>query len=345
MGVHTCHCLFRVEAGPGVGLGHLSRCLALAGWLKGAGAECGFVMTDPDQNVTERVARQGFKLLHRDPEEAAGSDPDAKKLALAAHKHGAGWLIVDGYGFGPRYFQTLRANSSALILAVDDYQGKVEADLILNQNLGVDEGLYDRAGAELLVGPDYCLLPPGFGQGRERVKENGRVQLLVTLGGADPAGLTSRVVRTLAGLADIRADVVVGPFSQFLKGAVRGASATMEFHQSPGSLVPLILRADLAIMSLGVTTWEMAALGLPMVMLPVHPAQMPTAQWLEENGYATLGMELGNFEEERFLETVMGLLRNPQELERQSRGLKTLVDGRGGARVTAAMDRIRSSRS
>ena len=329
MAACNCQCLFRVEAGPGVGLGHLSRCLALALWLKNAGAECAFVMTGPDQNVTERVAQSGFKLLHRQPQEAVGSAGDAKKLALTAHRYEARWVVVDGYGFGKDYFETLRANSQSLILAVDDFQGQVEADLILNQNLAVDQGLYSGTKSGLLLGPKYCLLPPGLQNQEPREYQAGAGKLLVTSGGINQKWLIADVLSVLSDLHGLEVDVVIGPFNkdQYFTSE---RSSRFEYHISPPSLIPLIKAADFAVMGLGITTWEMAALGLPMVTMPQHPAQLPTAKWLEENKFASMGMDLGNFLKERFLKVVQGLLSDPKELERQGRALQKLVDGRGG---------------
>ena len=335
------NCLFRVEAGPGVGLGHLSRCLALALWLRQAGAESGFVMSRPGPEVRSRVEEPGFVVLERPGFPKPGSSQDASDLSELAEESGAAWLIVDGYKFGPEYFHILRRSTRAAILAVDDFQGRLEADLILNQNLAVDGEIYGGSRAGLLIGPDYCLLPPGLEGQKPRDYQAGVRRILVTTGGGDPGGLTPKVVAALSRLHGLEVDVVAGPFA---KDGFEAASNTtsFKFHQDLPSLLPLIRGADLAVMGLGVTTWEMAASGLPFVMMPHHPAQVPTAGWLEEKGCATLGLESGEFDEGRFLKAVQGLLDDPATLARQSRALIKLVDGRGGARAAAAMDGIRS---
>ncbi len=336
------HCLFRVEAGPGVGLGHLSRCLALALWLREGGAESGFVMTGPDKDAPARVEKEGFPVLGRQGISKPGSGQDASELAGLSRETGASWLVVDGYDFGPEFFQVLRRSAAAAILAVDDYLGAVEADLILNQNLAVDRSIYDQAGAGLLIGPDFCLLPPGFEDRKPREYPDRAGRILVTTGGGDPKQMTAPVMAALSRLPGLEVDVIQGPFNKNSYAASGKKGSRFHYHRSLPSLVPLIQKADLAVMSLGVTTWEMAALGLPFVMLPHHPAQVPTARWLEENGYATLGMEPGRFQEGRFLEAVQGLLNDRDELGRRSRALTGLVDGRGGTRVAAAMDKVRS---
>ncbi len=338
MNVPTFHCLFRVEAGPGIGLGHLSRCLALAVQLKKKGLECAFIMTEPGRDIRARVAAKGMEVIARNSETSVGSSEEAIGLARLAREAESGWLVVDGYGFHPGYFKLLRQNSSASILAIDDFQGSVEADLILNQNLALAPDLYEGSGSRLLLGPEFCLLDPDPDSKRQMKPSQDSKRILVTLGGADPAGLTIKVVDALSALNGFEVDVVVGPFNKD-----RFETLTMtrfNFHHDLPSLNPLIQKADLAVMSLGVTTWEMAWAGLPFVMLPVHPAQMPTAQWLERHGHASLGMELGRFEEDRFLSLIRGLLDDRDGLERQSSLLRQLVDGQGADRVAVEMEMI-----
>ena len=94
MNLTEMHTLFRVEAGPGIGLGHLSRCLGLAAWLKETGSDCGFVMTGPDKDIRSRVESRGFRILERNPILKPGSRGDAQELLGLAAGTDASWRLT-----------------------------------------------------------------------------------------------------------------------------------------------------------------------------------------------------------------------------------------------------------
>jgi spore coat polysaccharide biosynthesis predicted glycosyltransferase SpsG len=113
--------------------------------------------------------------------------------------------------------------------------------------------------------------------------------VLITLGGSNPGGRTGPVAQALlAALPGVTVDVVAGPL---FRGDVP-EDARLVIHRSPGNMVELMLRADLAIAAGGQTTYELAACGVPTLAVCVAENQRANlaalAQVLRVTSDATL---------------------------------------------------------
>ena len=201
------HLLIRADGGPQIGTGHLMRCLALAQhWLLERGPVT-FLLAADAPTFSARLRGEGGdrQLIDVEP----GSEADAQATSTAAAELGARWIVCDGYHFGADYQRRLKADGRRLLF-VDDYGhgGEYCADLVLNQNLYAEPSPYARreTATELLLGSRYALLRrefvaaerPGGGQ---RIVPPDATRILITLGGADPAGFTAVAVAALGGLA------------------------------------------------------------------------------------------------------------------------------------------------
>ena len=98
--------LFRTNASPQVGFGHLTRCRALAMVLRRAGKRC--VMVGPDSSF----AKPGDDAVFDEwlPEsEWPSSQEDALKTIRIAQKHQADCLVLDDYRIDEAYQLAIRA--------------------------------------------------------------------------------------------------------------------------------------------------------------------------------------------------------------------------------------------
>ncbi len=332
--------LVRVDASPATGLGHAMRCLALAQGWKDSGGSAAFLLAESLPAVEERLAEEGIETLRLGA--AVGSDEDARRTGQVAAQRGAAWVIVDGYRFGAGYLKALKA-SSRRILAFDDYghAGHYGTDLVLNQNASASPELYaDREPAtRLLLGPRYALLQRDF-RARPRVTRTiaPRAQkILVTLGGVDAANVTRTVLRALAAVpvpdADVR--VVVGSANPNRKDLEAAASAgrRITLQRDPRSLAELMAWADLALTGAGTTTYEVAYMGVPSLLIVVAENQRLAAKALEAAGVAKdLGWH-ADLTVPRLAEAIAGLAMDAATRERMSRNGRDLVDGQGVSRV------------
>lgn len=337
--------LVRVDAGPEVGTGHAMRCLALAqGWRDGHG-DVAFAHAEILPAVEDWLRKEGFESIPLPVR--AGSPEDAKATATLARDRGAAWTVLDGYRFGGDFQKALKAAGTRL-LAIDDYghAGEYTADLVLDQNAGADASLYTKTRAEtrLLLGPRYVLLQRGHRSRQPRDAEAPEIarRILVTFGGIDARDLSSRVLHGLeaTGLGPLEVRIVVGlgnPHAAQLEAAARASPLRVQLERSPADLVDLMAWADLAVAAAGTTSWELAHLGVPSVLLATADNQRRVAENLAAEGAA---LDLGwhaDATEHRIAEAVRALATDPARRREMTRRGEALVDGDGISRVVTEL--------
>lgn len=356
---------FRADASVEIGTGHVMRCLTLARALRDRGHRCRFVCRDLPGHLGARIAEAGFALVllpapkpgfrpaPDDPAHAAWAavpwSVDAAETRAAAD--GADVLIVDHYAFDARW-EAAACPEGARLVVLDDLADRPHrADLLLDQNLGRRAADYDRLlppGAERLIGPRYALLRPEFAAARPaalaaRAARGFRLsRVLVSMGGIDLPNATGKVLTALAAHPDLRVTVVMGAAAPAL-AAVRAKAAALpspaEVLVNVADMAALMAEADLAIGAAGGTSWERCALGLPALMTVLADNQKEAAVALEAAGAAIdLGrVEVGDFAGR--LAVALDRARVPAVLADMSEAAGSATDGRGAARVIAALER------
>jgi UDP-2,4-diacetamido-2,4,6-trideoxy-beta-L-altropyranose hydrolase len=301
------------EAGRGVGLGHLRRCQALATALTAAGA-----------TVELRVAGEGWE-----PAPALAldwlADASALRAALDARRPDA--VVVDSYRADETLLRALRAHAPCVV-AVDDL-----ADRVLPVSIVVNGGwpaarLTYRTDPDTvrLLGPQYALLDPAFGEPMTRAPADAVRRVLVTLGGdADTTPLLPAAVAAVRRAVPAAAiDVAtVGPTPEL-------AGSPVTVHRGLPSLRPLIASADLVVSGGGMTLYECLASGVPVVA-----TVLADNQTLNVGEMARAGLIVAA---ERSLEAAIVRVAGDAALRRAlaARG-RAAVDGRGASRAASAI--------
>lgn len=308
--------LFVCDAGPGVGGGHVMRCLTLAGALARRGAACAFVRTPETTDILARYA------------------PDVPLVEEGA----AGDLVVlDSYRMAPATEAAWRARAKRLAV-IDDLARPHDADLVLDPSFG--RLAADYAAPAVLVGPAYALVRPEFATARAaalaRRGEPAR-RCLVSLGLTDVGGITGRVAAALAD-SGLALDVVVGAGAPSLPGlqALAGESR-VTLHIDTADMARLITMADIAVGAGGSSIWERACLSLPTVTLILADNQRDMAMKLDEAG-ATLALDARWPGLEGRLGEAVGRLAADDGLRaRLSARSAAICDGLGAERVAEAL--------
>jgi UDP-2,4-diacetamido-2,4,6-trideoxy-beta-L-altropyranose hydrolase len=334
--------LIRADGDQHIGTGHVMRCLALAEGALAAGGVATLASVRLDAGLAARVTRAGLTV--RPGSAQASSRQEAAWLIAEARRAAADWVVVDGYAFTAAYLSALR-DAGLRVLLVDDFAAldHYPVALLVNHHVFAEPGLYPAAGVPpLLLGPGYALLRGEFvraGSGPAPLPPRGR-RVLVTLGGADPNDVTSRVVAGLRLLPedDLQVTVVAGPANPHRASLERlAADPRIRLLPPQEAMAPLMAAADVAVIGAGGTAYELACLGTPIVVAAIAPSQERLALALERAGMA---VNLGPYEALTPGTVAMvagGLLANQAWRGRLRDRGRALVDGRGAARVLAAL--------
>lgn len=308
--------VFRVDAAPKLGGGHLSRCMTLASYLKRYGVKCIFVMRDHVGSLIQHVTQSDFQLilLPRNYDFEIDTESyvtwvgetwrvDSIQTYNEANKLLSGnidWVIVDHYGLDLRW-ECFFSSKGIKVGVIDDLVNRAHnADFLLDQTCGRDKAEYQHLtnpGAELFVGERYCLLRPEFYFFREKAIKKRKSfksteKLLVNFGSTDPTGHTLQAINGLSYFANvhkIEVHVLIGsacPYLGQIKQLVKNATYKVVLHVDSQKVGELITDVDLAIGAAGVSTWERCFLGLPTLLVKTAENQNDVVKRVVSSGAA-----------------------------------------------------------
>jgi spore coat polysaccharide biosynthesis predicted glycosyltransferase SpsG len=164
------------------------------------------------------------------------------------------------------------------------------------------------------------------------------------MGGSDIANLMPTAVQAFDGF-DIHVDAIVGSgFSdaqeQSIRAAAEEVSVKVSVARDPPNLVNRMFQADFAVSTSSSTTYELLALGTPIISIPVADNQEPIAAALQKRGIATVVNRTNG--QQPFQTGIEEYMTDPKRrYERQQRG-RELVGGKGAKRTVESILNIAS---
>ncbi len=346
---------FRVDAGVGMGLGHLSRCLTLARALHVRGARILFLISPETAAWADMIRRQHFECRVLDvPDDVQlvgrlahaswlkwgqASDADACRRQLPQRPE---WLVVDHYAIDRSWEIEVKPWVGRLMV-IDDLADREHcADMLLDQNLKPRASYRNlvSAACETLIGPKYALLRAEFAEQRSMKGAGGATRVNVFMGGTDSEGVTVRVLDEIAG--DVRwekLDVVLGkkcPHLEAVRKRVDRLPAA-ELHIDSDRIAQLFAFADVGIGAGGVASLERCCVGLPALGICVAENQAAGLAALAQLDVIESIGRLSDLREGQIGSALYGLMAEPVRLRQMSARAMALVDGQGAARVAGLM--------
>lgn len=321
-----------------MGFGHLVRSLALARELADREVDVTFAMAE-GREVAALVEREGYPVALGDSLEPAARGLWIEQVVTKTGAHALVLDLVDDTPAGA--IDAIRARG-VLVATIDDpTDRRLSADLAFYPPIPqVEEFGWRGFSGARLVGGEWVVLRRAFAEPPVRSARD-RPAVLVTMGGSDPGGMTLTVVRGLSGMtATFDVTIVIGPGygdRGRLEGLLDRVGRPAMLLDQPADMRAVMLGADLAVASFGVTAYELAATATPAVYLCYTEDHARSASGLEGHCAAvSLGVHTGQ-EEARVAETVAALLADRDRRDAMGRAGRALIDGKGAARVA---DRI-----
>ncbi|WP_320172173.1 acylneuraminate cytidylyltransferase [Maridesulfovibrio sp.] len=278
--------LFFCEGSPERGFGHVGRCLALAHSLRDEyGQECAFVFRG-SRAARDKIEHSGF-VVH------VVADFNGWEFT------GEPAAILDLLIPLDNVFFDRAKKSGAMLATLDDpTDNRIRCELAFYPPVPqVDELDWSGFRGKIFKGWQYIPLRNEFSGCCKTDKTQTTPQLLITMGGSDPHGLT---VKTLEALRELEtpwsAKVIAGPMCKNL-------DKIDEMRQELGSRVELLSNVkmmaelmqgcDLAVASFGMTAYELAACAVPQLLLSITEDHARSASALHQSGAA---ISLGKFD-------------------------------------------------
>ena len=336
--------LFRLDADATIGAGHLARCTSIAHALRAEGAVAEFVLGRASETASlPWLERHGI-----DAHWLADSDAlDPRVMVACMSERKSTLIVVDGYQFDIAYLAALGRGGRATTAYIDDLAAcAIPCDLVINPNLHADVHPSVTAGhGTALNGVSFALVRSEFLAARIHKPQPGPVvqNVLVTMGGADPIDMTTRILRGLerTHVRSLDVVVIVGGANRHARSVLAESERHTRHHVSVIRDVPnmadFFVRADLAVAAAGGTCVELACVGVPTIAVAIADNQRLGAEAGNRLGvFRSLGPASG-VDEATIARSVDALTEDIELRQSMITAQRTRVDGRGASRVAKAL--------
>jgi spore coat polysaccharide biosynthesis predicted glycosyltransferase SpsG len=245
-------------------------------------------------------------------------------------------LIVDSYAIGETMLRAAAAVGFTAVFRDGKPYGPERVSV--NPNPGF------ACGETVLAGPGYMPLPSVYEDQNAAARAAPQLgaephRVLIAFGMRDSVNRTMTALEGIAALqAKLKVGVVIGgqsPHAAAVSDAV-AALPCAELVPSSGGLSDVYRSFDIVVGAPGVSQFERACCGLPSILVPQNDRQKDLSRaWAETGAAIDCAPEpqaIGN--------AINALFDEPQRIkDMRDRGL-SVVDGRGAARLAAALENM-----
>ena len=308
--------LFVVAGYHQIGLGHVYNTLLLANDILKHQIE--FLVDANSKLAFEKIASKNFAVRIQ-----SGQDiiDDIRDVAPDV-------VINDRLDTDEKYIMALKGLGVKVINFEDLGAGARYADLVINAIYPEKEVLPRH-----YFGHDYIVLRDEFlftqaKQPAERVYE-----VLLTFGGVDPNNLTEKVLRSISEYcreAGIKISVMMG-FGYSHYDTLKPYE-NVNIHRDSMTIADMMARADIVFTSAGRTTYEVASLRVPTIVLAQNERELTHFFASAEHGFLNLGLG-ALVEDHQILDAFVKLVVNRSSRQYMS-DLMAKYDLVGGRRRT-----------
>jgi spore coat polysaccharide biosynthesis predicted glycosyltransferase SpsG/ribosomal protein S18 acetylase RimI-like enzyme len=277
----TAKVCFRAEAGPEIGLGHLSRCLSLFDHLRGA-FEIKFILNNTTRSILGKIAPEinesAIAVFDRDRDETEQTKEICGKGDI---------LVLDGYRFTPDDVRSFQS-AGIIVVFIDDLICKnLGADVIINHCGGIAPAEFETDPLTVFcLGPEFAMLRPSF---LVRPDTTPVYDILIGFGGADPLDFTRQTLSKLpdGNIVAVLAGPAYAHVVELEELAKTRTGMTLFRNLDPESLAKVMAESKNAILSASVISYEFLAVShgsLYVIQTANNQARM--FQFLTSSGIA-----------------------------------------------------------
>lgn len=204
--------LLRADAGSSIGFGHYVRTCALGGYLC-EDFECILVSRNPDLGLPSDYQRElatssGLTIMEVAAKSRENFDPAFLDLIEADDI-----VVLDNYYYDTPYMTEVKSRCRALVCIDDMHDRHFPADMVMTFCPLTREQFSMKPEAKFVGGMEWSFLRAPFLKPPMQRNYTGQTpkHIALAMGGADPLGLTNKIVRLLHKIdASLQIDVLAG---------------------------------------------------------------------------------------------------------------------------------------
>jgi len=340
--------IFRVDAHKGVGLGHITRCKALAEKFWHNGYRVVFAGAI-DNSISTQLVK--LKMEYQPISDKAGSRGDLERFLTMCHSSGANIVIVDHYDVKNQYCQCLMDEEYFVVSIHDTGMSTRASHMVINASLNAEKEQYEVSDdVILLLGINYLMLPEEYWDINDEKQISSDVKnILITMGANDQHDLTTRILPILNSMQGaFTITVVAGPYysnHENIADQIKKMNKKVHLINTPSSLFPCIRECSIAISSAGQTLYQLAALGRPTIGISAEENQAGHLKELTKmEALIGLTYEKGEDFDRYFKDSIFKMMNDLSLRTRISETAAKIVDGQGAKRVFEKIVQVYANR-
>jgi CMP-N-acetylneuraminic acid synthetase/spore coat polysaccharide biosynthesis predicted glycosyltransferase SpsG len=267
--------LFVVRGDSQIGLGHVYNCLNLADDILNHNIQ--FLVPKNNELAFDRIQKSNYKVFlqrsERIIDDIVQFSPDL--------------IVNDILDSDLDYISALKANNYQVVNFEDLGPGAKKADVVINAMYPEQEGLKNH-----YFGHRYFSIKSEFLHHEPICFQNEVSEIVIAFGGVDPCNLTRRTLEEIYDWTleqKIRLRVILG-LGYAKKDEIHREFAKALIHENVPNMASLLSKAQIGITSAGRTTFEVASLNIPTIVLCQNEREKTHLFASEENGFINLGL-------------------------------------------------------
>lgn len=270
--MHKFNCIIRVDSSSFIGSGHLVRCLIIADYILNRGSRINFISSEIQSK--EEIENNGYKC---ELIETKGTIPEgylSKNLKNVVISDINSPKIFESQVAYKKYISSLKNQVDILVTFEDLLNNPFTADIVIIPYCGSENISLNKINkkTKYLIGPKYFPLKKEFKINKKNFSEKVE-NILITMGGSDPEKITLKIIKSLneIRIEKLKINIVLGNLSKINQKEIKDCSKNIfqniKIHKNLKDVSKLFSQSDIAFTNSGLTKYELAALGVPMIIL------------------------------------------------------------------------------
>ena len=340
--------IIRCDFGTEIGYGHVVRCVAVADELKETGCEVVFA-TIGRQEQTAFLNKYGYDAFVSNSHTLTSAQ-ERDWLCDIKAKFAFDVLLCDvRTELQATDLRDIKDQGIAIVLIDDASSRRLVADLCFFPPVPQVAKLdWRNFTGELKCGPEWVIFRDQFSDekyaDKSRKREGEELTILISMGGSDPLNLSSTILAALEKIDEsFNVDIIIGPGFQYQKELafqIKNATKHVTLWKEIDNIAEIMLQADLAIASFGMTAYELALFGVPSVLFSLTEDHEQSASFLVD---AEVAISIGtdkNYLEDRLTSTITSLMNDSDQRLKMAEYARSLFDPNGARRIASEINSL-----
>jgi len=324
--------LILTEGGKNIGFGHITRCFSLYQAFEQKGAAVDFVING-DKSVANFLNNEHCNILN-------WLDNPSFILEKASKYN---IVIIDSYLADESFYKRISETARMPVYIDDNIRIDYPAGIVINGNVGSEQLGYPwKKGVRYLLGERYIPLRKAFWELRQKKIKKTVDSVMITFGGEDIRNMTPKVLGLLRKhYPSLSKVAIIGKGFGNTDEIKRHANGCTELIFSPDEyqMRDIMLNADFAISAAGQTLHELAAVGLPTIMIQVAGNQKNNVRFYESRGLALFA---GTYSDDHLLgnlcKEIDEILSYEKRQELNKNCSQSQIDGSGALNIVNTLE-------